>query len=160
MVISDFFWVVGEISLMCLSALTKTQTFIFDGRVIISDAEKNKIERSYCLITAPVVLCLIVKAYTGHAWMFRKDRNRSSLQTYYVTSWSFYSSFCIMQAFLLWATRHYISNLLLFGSLGLILACWLSWIILFFHMRFKDNQHYLMTSIRRETAQSKSREIE
>ena len=79
MVCVDFCWVVGECVLVFFCANSGTQEFIFDRKAELSDENKKSIEMYYCLITAPLVLMLMVKAYTGYSWLFKRDRNRSGL---------------------------------------------------------------------------------
>jgi len=63
----------------------------------------NKVENHYVALMLPVVAFLFCKTAYGIRWVIKRFK-RTALQTYYLQSWSFYTSYVAQQTFLLFWT--------------------------------------------------------
>ena len=55
---------------------------------------KNKVENHFVALMFPVVCFLFWKTYYGVRWILKRFK-RTALQTYYLSSWAFYTSYCV-----------------------------------------------------------------
>ena len=97
----------------------------------------SDIEMDYILIMLPIQLFLICKTVYGIRWIV-KGYKRPALQSYYLQSWAFYTSYFTQETFLLMFSWDVFSQFYRVCSLIMIIACFPLHILLMTYMGHMD----------------------
>ena len=123
-----------------------------------TDNEMKSIEDNYVLLMFPIVIFLFVKTGYGIRWIY-KGFTRTALQTFFLCSWSFYTSYAIQVSYILMMSWDTFNNDFRGLSMTSIIMCFPLFVLLNLYMRHMDRQNFAMNMIRKE-ASEKKRKIE
>ena len=118
----------------------------------------NDVENHYVALMLPNIVILFFKTSAGIRWIFKKF-SRPSYQTYYLLSWSFYTSFFVQETFILMASWNVFNDEIRNGSLFAVFASLVLFIFLRLHMKHIDNQNFEINKIRKQAKQAKQRNL-
>lgn len=107
-----------------------------------------KVENHYVALMFPLVVFAFWKTGYGIRWVLKRFK-RTALQTYYLQSWAFYTSYFAQQAFLLIWTWDIFNDQFRILTLICMFACFPLHIVLTIYMKYVDMQN------RRRNDQSK-----
>jgi len=114
----------------------------------------RKVENNFMLLMIPIELNLYYKTYAGLRWVL-KGFTRPAMQTFYLHSWAFYTSYFIQLSFILLFTWSiFVSTFRVMATLSLAI-CIPFWIILTLYMNWLDKQNFAMNFIRKDAIEQK-----
>ena len=101
------------------------------------------------LVTLPLAFCLIVKIYFGLRWLKMK-RTLPVLISYYLISWTFYTSFVLTETLILIVGWYTFTISYIAIVISLMICALISWLVLYFHVRYADQLNRTMNENRRK----------
>ena len=101
-----------------------------------------------------VILSLFVKTYYGMRWIVKRFK-RPALQTFYMASWAFYTSFCAQSLFIIFFTWDVFNNAYRALTLTSMFLCFPFFAILTGYMQYVDKQNYSLNLIRKVHSEAK-----
>ena len=104
--------------------------------------------RNYLFVNLPIGLCLAFKIYFGIRW-FKKGMTYPALSTFYLMSWTFYTSYVLAESLIIFVGFDSFTNLYITWTVSTMVVCLLAWIMLYFHVRQSEVNNRKMNEYRR-----------
>ena len=121
--------------------------------------ELQQVESNVVLILIPNICVLFLKLYYGSRWL-KRSRTRPAFQTYYMVSWSFYTSFFVQEIMIIIFSWNVFIYEIRYAQLVSLLSCIIMFNLMRINMSFMDKQNQGINLIRKEAAETRRRETE
>ena len=127
-----------------------SRNFLFNNDNTLTELQKEKIGRHFMVLISPLYLLTWIKVYFAQRWL-KGGQTRVLFQSYFTISVSFYSTWMFLIIILYISSLDWGSPLLKGLMITSICTSIISWIIIQFHIWFKDEQHFNIAKITRNT---------
>ena len=102
---------------------------------------RNVVENNYVLLLMPNLIILFIKTRFGLRWIF-KGFTRTAYQSYYLISWSFYTSFFIQLSMILFYSINVFATSINSVQIFSLVSCFPVFIMMHIYMNFLDRENY------------------
>ena len=99
-------------------------------------------------VTLPLFICLAVKIYFGIRWC--KLMTLPALCSFYLISWTFYTSFVLTESLILIVAWHTFTDLYITIVIIAGVLCFMAWFFLYYHVTYEDQVNRTMNDYRKQ----------
>ena len=100
-------------------------------------------------VNGPLTICLIVKIYFGVRWIKMK-MSLPALCSYYVISWTFYTSYVLTESLIIMVGWHAFTNEYIACVISTIIVCFIAWFILYYFVKDGERNKRTMNEYRKQ----------